>query len=295
MRLRYRPRGCDVSVALKISKFLAMPAKAKYVAVAQRFRRVFPRLPIPIRLPFGAWWIAENSALDFNLLTIGFENAEIQFVSRFLQPGMTVLDIGAHHGLYTLLASKRVGRNGKVFAFEPSPRERRRLVRHVRLNGCSNVQVEPYALGNSQTQADLFLSGGTNDWCNSLRRQAAGGDSQPVRVDVLPIDEYLAKSGFDRVDFIKLDVEGAELGVLKGAAKLLNTSLRPVILCEVQDQRTAPWEYAASKIIEYLSSCGYSWFQLDGKGSTYPLAIMDGDYDGNFVAVPEELVGILKA
>ncbi len=84
MQRRYRPRGSDVSLGFKVSKFLAMPARFKYLALAQRFRRLFPSLPIPIRLPFGAWWLAENSALDFNLSTIGFENAEILFVSRFL-------------------------------------------------------------------------------------------------------------------------------------------------------------------------------------------------------------------
>jgi FkbM family methyltransferase len=282
-----------VSIAFKVRKFWAMPARFKYIAVAQRLRRAFPRLPVPIRLPFGAWWLAENSALDFNLSTIGFENAEIRFVDRFLKPGMTVLDVGAHHGLYTLLASKRVGHSGKVFAFEPSPRERRRLVRHLRFNSCSNVQVEAYALGSSQTLADLFLSVGINDWCNSLRRQAAGGDSQAVQVDVLPLDDYLAKSGLERVDFIKLDVEGGERDVLRGAEKLLKWRSRPVIFAEVQDVRTSPWGYPAKEIIDHLQQRNYKWFKIETDGRLQALDVSTSKFDGNFVACPEERIGEL--
>jgi FkbM family methyltransferase len=63
-------------------------------------------------------------------------------VERFLKPNMTVLDIGTHHGFYSLLASYKVGATGQVIAFEPSPRERRRLLWHLRLNRKKNVLVE---------------------------------------------------------------------------------------------------------------------------------------------------------
>jgi FkbM family methyltransferase len=284
-----------MSLDYKLKKFLAMSPRGKYVAVAQRLRRWLPSAPIPIRLPFGSWWIAEHSALDWTILNVGFEKAEIQFVYEFLRPGMTVLDVGAHHGLYTLLASKRVGRSGKVIAFEPSPRERERLSRHVRFNRCSNVKIEAFALGSSQSQADLYLTDGMNDWCNSLRRQAAGDVARTVRVDVLALDDYLVRAGLGNVDFMKVDVEGAELGLLSGARKLLNAAPRPVILCEVQDQRTAPWGYAAREILEYLESCGYSWFELDQKGAIRPIEITNAQYDGNFVAVPKESIERVKA
>src|SRR5439155_930915 len=91
-------------------------------------------IPVPIRLPFGSLWIARNDHIGRPLRKGAFEADELAFVERFVRPGMTVLDLGAHHGLYTLLASKRVGPKGKVFAFEPSVRERTALRRHVMLN-----------------------------------------------------------------------------------------------------------------------------------------------------------------
>src|SRR5713226_9211768 len=161
--------SADASLAGRIWGFLRRPRRAQYISLAYRARRVYPEMPIPLRLPFGAWWLAQKSALDDDLIHDGFEEAEIAFVEMLLQPGMTVVDAGANHGLYTLLASKRVGRSGRVIAFEPSPRERKRLRRHLWVNRCKNVNVQPCALGDERREADLFLVEGREDWCNSLR------------------------------------------------------------------------------------------------------------------------------
>src|SRR6202048_3475496 len=142
------------SLAGRIWGFLRRPRRAQYISLGCRTRRVFPEMPIPLRLPFAAWWLAQKSALDDDLIHEGFEDAEIAFVERMLRTGMTVWDVGAHHGLYTLLASKRVGSAGRVIAFEPSARERKRLRLHLQLNRCKNVVVESCALGDKRGEAD---------------------------------------------------------------------------------------------------------------------------------------------
>jgi FkbM family methyltransferase len=276
------------SLALRVRRFLEKPGRMRYISLANRARRLFPRMPIPLRLPFGAWWLAENSALDRELIYNGFESAETDFVGKFLKPGMTVLDIGAHHGLYTLLASKRVGRRGRVIAFEPSPRERRRLMRHVRVNRCKNVEVEAIALGERAGEADLFLVEGLHDWCNSLRPPDIDERTTTVRVEVRPLDDVLRVLGVSRVDFIKLDVEGAELSFLHGAKHLLEGRVRPAILAEVQDIRTRPWGYAAREIIRFLADANYGWFALAEDGSLESVSSELPSYDGNLVALPHE-------
>jgi FkbM family methyltransferase len=192
--------------AARVRRFVAKPARIRYVALANRVRRVVPSLKMPLRLPFGAWWLAEHSALDRELIYDGFETAEAAFVARFLRPGMTVLDVGAHHGLYTLLASKCVGRGGRVIAFEPSSRERRRLARHLRVNRCRNVEVRPFALGDRAGEADLYVVEGAHDWCNSLRAPNIEERTSKVRVEVRRLDDVLEGIRWPRVDFIKLDV-----------------------------------------------------------------------------------------
>jgi FkbM family methyltransferase len=281
----------------RIGRFLASPARRKYITLANRARRLFPGMPIPLRLPFGAWWLAEKSALDHELIYNEFEPMETRFVERLLRPGMTVVDAGAHHGLYTLLASKRVGRDGKVIAIEPSPRERERLEKHLHLNRCSNTKLVGCALGEVPAETDLYLVEGEQDWCNSLRPPAVDGSIRTVRVSVRRLDDMLIELGKSKVDFLKLDVEGAELSVLHGAMKMLEGESRPAILAEVQDSRTAAWGYAAREILQFLIRMDYRWFVIAAKGALLPISCDQESYDANLVALPvertEEFLGLL--
>ena len=276
------------SLAKRVGRFLASPVKRKYITMALRARRMFPEMAIPLRLPFGAWWLAEKGALDHELMYGAFEEAEMRFVERLLRPGMTVVDVGAHHGLYTLLAAKRVGRRGKVIACEPSARERVRLGKHLRVNRCRNVVVEDCALGNESGKTELYLVDGFRDWGNSLRPPAVAEATRSVSVPVRRLDDVLAERGIERVDFIKLDAEGGELAVLEGARRLLQTVPRPAILAEVEDVRTRPWGYPARAIMQLLARWNYRWFALSEMGTLYPASADEESYDANFVALPDE-------
>jgi FkbM family methyltransferase len=272
----------------RVKAFWGKPPRAKYAAFARRVRKIFPGMPIPFRLPSGVWFLVGRSEVDEALLNGGFESAEILFVRRYLKPGMTVVDIGAHHGLYTLLASKHVGPQGSIVAFEPSPRERKLLQRNLRLNSCSNVRLESYALGSSRSQTDLYVVEGREDGCNSLRPPAVDSKANPIRVEVVPFDEAAGQLGVSTVDFIKLDVEGAELDVLRGASQLLHAGQRPVLLVEVYDIRTRPWGYRAREIVRFLDRLGYRWFQLVDGGLLRPVSSDLDIYDANLVALPAE-------
>jgi FkbM family methyltransferase len=273
---------------LRTKKLLSMPARGKYLAIGRRMRRFLPNMPIPLRLPFGAWFVARGDYLGSALTYDGFELAERAFVQRFLRPGMTVLDIGAHHGLYTLLASKLVGPGGKVIAFEPSPRERRALRLNVGMNRCKNVLIQEPALGNEVGETRLHVVDHLETGCNSLRPPALSGSTSLIPVRLTSLDHWLTEHNFESVHFIKLDVEGGELAVLQGAQALLQRRPRPIILAEVQEVRTQPWCYPAKEIIHHLSHRGYKWFSLSTDGSVEPLDTFAEKFDGNFVACPEE-------
>src|SRR5579864_7459377 len=150
-------------------RFVKKPWREKAKAIRLRWSTARARMPRVARLTFGAWWILRQDNLGEPLSGGNFETAELAFVHRFLKPGMTVLDVGAHHGLYTLLASKRVRKRGRVVSFEPSPRDRRALRLHLILNLSRNVVIQRCALGGENAQAELFVVQGNQTACNSLR------------------------------------------------------------------------------------------------------------------------------
>jgi len=272
----------------RVRRFLASPTRRKYITLANRARRVFPNMPIPLRLSFGVWWLAEKGTVDEELFYNGFEQAEMDFVKKLLRRNMTVVDVGAHHGLYTLLASKCVGWDGRVVAIEPSPRECARLEKHLRLNRCSNVELVACAAGEDPGEAELYVADGFHDAFNSLRPPAIEAPVQAVKVQVRRLDDILTELDISKVDFLKLDAEGAELSVLCGALQLLNRKSRPAMLVEVQDVRTAPWGYAAREILQFLIRMDYQWFAIAGKGALLPIRCDQQDYDANLVALPAE-------
>lgn len=284
-------------------RFLHRPRHEKLIWLRGRWetirltcRQAVLGIPVPFRLTFGAWWLARNDSMRKPLLAGTFEKAELAFVERLLQPGMTVLDIGAHHGLYTLLASKRVGSKGRVIAFEPSPRERKALRLHLTLNQCKNVTIQELAVGEENADSLLHVVEGWASGCNSLRQPAAiiGTSASPICVHVARLDDWLASNHIDCVDFIKLDIEGAELSALKGAALLLQRRPRPVILAEVEDVRTLPWGYRAKNILDFLTAKGYLWLAINSDGTLRELDLVPDSFEGNFVACPEERIRQLE-
>ena len=285
----------DTALWRRLARFARKPYRERRKKFVLWWTGVFPRIPFPIRLPGGQWWLVRNDFCGRAVLESRFEEAEFEFAERYLQRGMTVLDIGAHHGFYTLLAARKVGPTGRVIAFEPSARERSSLSWNLHINRCKNVDVEPFALGAAEGPATLFVIEGEQTGCNSLR-QPAPDVAEPrveVAVAVRRLDRILAQKMIRNVDFIKLDAEGAELEILKGAGTLLTEVPRPVMLLEVQDIRTRPWGYEASEIIAFLKKRDYSWFRPAGNGGLQLADPGQHRLEGNFVAVPHEKLDVL--
>ena len=187
---------------------------------------------------------------------------------------MVFLDIGAHHGLYSLVAAKRLGTDGTVVAFEPSAPEFRRLRLHLRLNGMCSVRTEPIATGDN-------TRGG-------LRPPASSDRVSETSVETACLDDYVRRLAFDHVDLVKLDVEGGELEVMNGASMVL-AKFRPIFICEVLDATTRVWGYGAREIVLMFQSSGFQLFEVRLDGSIVPHEVRDHYPDvRNYVAVPKE-------
>jgi FkbM family methyltransferase len=247
------------------------------------WRRLLPGVPLPIRTSPGLWWIARGDSIDAQLVEGVFEVADRALVLDLLRPGMTVLDIGANAGIYTMTAATRVGAAGRVIAFEPSGRERHRLARHLALNRLTNVHVEVCALGASDGETELFIAGDLEAGFNS-RVAMPGIAMQRQRVAMCRLDTYAARAGLERVDFIKIDVEGGERDVLAGGEQLLRRA-RPMLLVEIEPARIAPWGYPPKAIYDLVAGWGYEWSAMTDEG-LQPLATAPAEFTGNYFARP---------
>jgi len=233
---------------------------------------------------FPASFSPDRSAFEY----WGEDVGDLRFLWRYLRPGMTFLDIGAHHGVYSLVAAKKVGRDGRVVAFEPSPRERRRLLLHLWHNRIRSVAVEPFALASEEGQASLTVVVEGYTTMNSLRTPPIDHPTSRLTVQTMALDSYLERARIDRVDLLKIDTEGGEMEAFRGASRLLS-ECRPVVICEVFDLVTRAWGYAASDIIDLLRAYDYDWCEVRPDGGLIPHRCRP-EYPSakNYVAVPRE-------
>jgi FkbM family methyltransferase len=234
---------------------------------------------------FPAVFSANRGMFDY----WGDDVGDLRFLWKYLQPGMTFIDVGAFHGIYSVIAARRLGNRSCVVAFEPSPRDRRRLQLHLRYNGIKSVVVEPYAIAAEEGEAALNVVVEGYQTMNSLRPPAVNHPVQQVAVQTMALDEYLRRNRIDKVDLMKVDAEGSEIQIFNGAKTLLSC-LRPVVICEVLDKVTRPWGYPAREIVERLRAYDYVWFEILPDGSLLPHHPKN-EYPEevrNFLAVPHE-------
>jgi FkbM family methyltransferase len=192
------------------------------------------------------------------------------FLKDHLRPDMTFVDVGANLGELTLLAAKRLTK-GRVLAFEPSPSIFSQLSGNIALN---NLRVELFNIGLFDKNASLpmyrtsdFNFGTINDGVPSLF--STGSDRQEVTVPLRRFDEVALECGLERLDVMKIDVEGAEIMVLRGAEASIKR-LRPVIITEVSDANFQRAGYTSSDLIGYLRYLEYDIQPLDGDGGRSP-------------------------
>lgn len=185
-----------------------------------------------------------------------YEPIEVYLLAHLLRPGMVVIDAGANVGQHTLIAAGEVGRDGVVHSFEPVPKNFNKLVAHVLENGLvSTVKTNMTALWHRSETVRLNLA---SDKANN------GGYTIGIPPDAMDtvtcpgvrLDDYVAENGLSRVDFVKMDVEGAERFALQGATGVL-ARWRPTILMEINRPACVALGYAPERIWEFLRQYGY--------------------------------------
>lgn len=197
-----------------------------------------------------------------------FERATVAFVQAFLKPGMTFVDAGAHVGQYSLLASALVGPKGSVHAFEPYATLFSVLQRNVRRNRCLNVTLNNTALTTDDGMHDLFIGYARNLGATSFtpsRRQYSGVS---LRVPTTSLDRYVYSRHLSSVDLIKIDVEGAELDVIRGAESVIRGNDQVALIVEFCEAVAVRFGRTTAELADYLRRLDFELFRIGDEGLT---------------------------
>jgi FkbM family methyltransferase len=200
---------------------------------------------------------------------------------------MRFVDAGANEGLYSLFAAACVCETGRVYSFEPSPRELARLLFNRALNRFPQMQVFPFALSDRSGFSSLSVGEDEHAGQNTLGVLPEGVVlHEALEVPTRQLDDVAEAEGWDRVDFLKLDVEGREERLIEGATRILQ-SMRPILLFECSASALERNGSSREQVVERLRSLDYLIYVLD-PATGLPRLAREGEYSENMIAAPRE-------
>ncbi|MBD2452894.1 FkbM family methyltransferase [Nostoc sp. FACHB-87] len=234
----------------------------------------------------------------FNFELWGWDVRELRFLNRFISPGMVFLDIGAYHGIYSIIAGRKVSTTGKVYTFEPTPSHYRRINHHLWLNKIENVVVEQLALSDSDGTTEFHIPVNGVMTVGSLKPSLfSRGKLKAITVETTRLDTYIEKQKIEKIDIIKVDVEGAEMLFFEGA-KATFKHFQPLLILEAIDVACEPWGYKASALLSKVQQdYDYVLYEFDEQGYLSPHNICEtypSVSNANFLAVPRIKVDCIK-
>ncbi len=200
--------------------------------------------------------------LDLNDLGIGRELAlygvheknSTEEVKRVIKPGMKILELGANIGYYALIETKLAGPTGHLYAVEPSPYNFDLLKRNLDLNNIRNADLHQAAFGEKRGKVKFYMYDRSN-LSSFIKREDMGMETTEIDVDMITLDDFLK---LKTADFIRMDVEGYELEILKGATQVLSSDSKPkYFFIEVHSDLLHKKNSSGREIIELLAKYGY--------------------------------------
>ncbi len=220
-----------------------------------------------IRLHLKSDYIESNGhkifldSIDSLRLSTGGEHEffELEIMKKEIKEGDVVFDIGANIGYYTLMFAKLVGPKGKVYAFEPDPTNFSLLEKNVKINNYKNVILINKAVGNKTGKIKLYLSEENHGMHRVYESKYC---KRAVDIDIIKLDDLFNKG--IKLNFIKMDIEGAEIDAIKGMSKLLNKN-KPKMLTEFAPVSINEFGPNPKEYLELLKKVGFKILNINGK------------------------------
>lgn len=213
-----------------------------------------------------------------------YEPNEFVALAQILKPGMTCIDGGANDGLYTTFIAQQTGPTGKVYAFEPSKREYQRLLGNLKLNNHSWVEPIPSAIADAEGDAQLVVAGYEHEGQNTLGDFVHEGitQSHTESVHLECIDQVIARKKITALDFLKLDIEGAEMKALRGALDSIK-KFHPYMLIELNDAALKCQGASSLEVTQFLDNLGYRIFSFSDATGKPVQTKVEGPFSSNVI------------
>lgn len=224
----------------------------------------FPRRAI------GGWlWIWR---FRFEILTGLYEWGTAWWSRRLMQPGMIVMDVGAHIGYYSQRFSRWVGPSGFVAAFEASPENVPVLKQNLRLAGRTNVDCIYSAVTDHVGQVDLHISTGHS---NHSLIEGYASTGKTVAVPAITLDAYAERQGLPNIDLIKSDTEGGELAVLTGASRIIHSNPQLAMIIELNPRALPAGGHSPADLVDHIRSYGFSLWEIQPDERLTPVSLTE--------------------
>jgi len=208
------------------------------------------------------FFICDGGSTSSFLLYGGlYETEETSLVGNKIKPGWNVIDAGANFGWYSVHFSKWVGENGNVFSFEPIPQTYKELQENIDLNKCTNIQGLNRALGNREGNIEFFLP-------KTFRGRGLASEynyyGERVNIEMTTIDSFVFVNKINHLEFIKADIEGGELNLIRGGIETIRR-FHPDFLLEIEEWHTDRFGYHPREIFSFFKGLGYNAFAIIDK------------------------------
>lgn len=185
----------------------------------------------------------------------GFKQRGLQELFNHIKPGFNVIDVGSNVGLVTLNAAKLISNKGVVHSFEPDPFNFDRLISNIELNQFKNINPNKLGLGDYPGE---FSLGTVNEYNLGMNRILSRDDLDPQaqKIQVTTLDLFLSEKGLHKIEVIKIDVEGFEMKVLRGASQCIE-KYHPTLFIEIDDKYLKDQGDSARELVSFIEDYGY--------------------------------------
>ncbi|MBT1705496.1 FkbM family methyltransferase [Chryseosolibacter indicus] len=223
-----------------------------------------------------------NRTMGCAIYWTGFhEYKELLFLHKYLMPDMVFIDVGANLGEYTLFCCKRLA-NGRVLSFEPLPSIRKFLLENIELNGFKNAIVYDCGLSDENKRLAIYEVEDTHEGLATIY-PGERVIKQKIEVELKRMDDALVNQ--NRVDFIKIDIEGAELMALRGGLNTIK-KFRPIVMLELNQKTYEAAGYTIEDIHIFFKELNYQSYSIERRGKISKCESMP--LFGNILFIPNE-------